>query len=233
MARLGYDIHRVRKDAESYEVRRTRLMKRHGIDLVLDVGANVGQYSSGLRQLGFGGRIVSFEPLAAAFSDLCSRAARDPAWRCVRTALGESEGESVIHVAANSVSSSLLPMTELHLKMAPESAYVGKETVPIASLDVAAADFVASEARILLKMDVQGYELGVLKGASRLLPSVRVVESEMSTRALYEGQPLWQEVVQFLMERGFLLSVLHEAIVDRETGDLLQMDGIFVRNDDA
>lgn len=205
-------------------------MKRQRVNLVLDVGANVGQYASDLRALGYRGRIVSFEPLEAAFGRLQARAADDPYWRCVHAAVGEAAGETVIHVAANSVSSSLLPMTSLHVQMAPESVYVRDETVPVVTLDEAAADPLGGGERVLLKMDVQGYELGVLRGAERLLESVCAVETEMSTRPLYEGQPLWYEVVDYLTERAFELSVLHEGIVDPDTGDLLQLDGVFVRS---
>ena len=229
LLRCGYDIQRHRQEAESFETRRARLMKEHRVDLVLDVGANVGQYASCLRSLGYRGRIVSFEPLEAAFSELSARAALDPNWECVRTALGESAGKAVIHLAGNSFSSSLLSMTGLHLKIAPEAAYIGDEIVPIAPLDTAAADFLTGTEHILLKMDVQGYELGVLRGAGRTLASVSMIESELSTRTLYEDQPLWDEVVQFVAERGFLLSIAHELMIDADTGDLLQLDGVFVR----
>jgi FkbM family methyltransferase len=227
--RLGYDVRRYRGEGESYEARRCRIMRLHEVDLVLDVGANVGQYAIGLRHLGYRGRIVSFEPLQAAFAQLKAQAAGDPSWQCVKTALGESCGEAVIHVAGNSVSSSLLPMAGLHAEMFPESTYVGDEDVPIAPLQTVAADFLTGDERILLKMDVQGYELAVLRGSEGLLDAVSVIEAEMSTRELYEGQPLWWEIVQFLADRDYLLSIAHELIVNADTGCLVQLDGVFVR----
>jgi FkbM family methyltransferase len=229
LRRLGYDVQRYRGEGESYETRRGRIMRLHEVDLVLDVGANVGQYAIGLRRLGYRGRIVSFEPLQAAFAQLKARAAGDPSWQCVKTALGESCGEAVIHVAGNSVSSSLLPMADLHAEMFPESTYVGDEDVPIAPLQTVAADFLTGDERILLKMDVQGYELAVLRGSEGLLDAVSVIEAEMSTRELYEGQPLWWEIVQFLADREYQLSIAHELIVDADTGCLVQLDGVFVR----
>ena len=225
--RLGYDVHRYNGEPATFESRRTAIMRAHAVDLVLDVGANVGQYGGELRRSGYLGHIVSFEPLTSAFGKLSARVAADAAWDCVHVALGEIAGETVIHVAGNSYSSSLLPMTDLHRRIAPESAYVADETVAMETLDFAAAPFLDGERRSLLKLDVQGYELAVLRGASETLKSVVVVEVEMSTRALYEGQPLWHEVVQFLAAAGFQLAVAHELIVDPDSGELLQLDGLF------
>ena len=120
-------------------------------------------------------------------------------------------------------------MTDLHLRIAPQSAYVGEETVPIAPLASALAPFLSGDERILAKLDVQGYELGVLRGAREILPTVRVIEAEMSTRPLYEGQPLWDEVVQFVAQAGFELSIAHELLIETDTGHLLQLDGVFAR----
>lgn len=138
----------------------------------------------------------------------------------------------MIDVAGNSVSSSLLPMmTDLHLRIAPQSAYADEETVPMAPLPSTVATFLTGDERILAKLDVQGFELGVLRGAREILPIVRVIEVEMSTRPLYEGQPLWDEVVLFVAERGFHLSIAHGLIIDADTGHLLQLDGVFARSD--
>ena len=121
----------------------------------------------------------------------------------------------MIDVAGNSVSSSLLPMmTDLHLRIAPQSAYADEETVPMAPLPSTVATFLTGDERILAKLDV-----------------VRVIEVEMSTRPLYEGQPLWDEVVLFVAERGFHLSIAHGLIIDADTGHLLQLDGVFARSD--
>ena len=172
---------------------------------------------------------MSFEPLEAAYSKLRAHASPDASWECVRTALGASVGEAVLHVAGNSVSSSLLPMAHLHQDMFPESAYVGDERVPVDRLDAVAACFLAPNEPVLLKLDVQGYELAALAGAEELLRVTSVVEVEMSTRELYQDQPLWHEVVQFLIDRDFELSIAHELIVDARTGCLLQMDGVFTK----
>jgi len=231
LRRLGYDVQRHRPQRESYERRRARVMRQMGVDLVLDVGANVGQYGLDVRREGFRGRIVSFEPLETAYSQLVTHAAADPCWECQKLALGDAPGTAVIHVAANSASSSLLPMARLHEEMFPESVYVAEEQVSVARLDDAASGTLGGEERVMLKLDVQGFELAVLKGADEFLDrAVCVIEAELSTQELYAGQPLWRDVVEFVAEKGFRLVIMQEALVDDDSGHILQLNAVFVRD---
>lgn len=109
---------------------------RFGCDLVLDVGANTGQYAARLRELGYGGKILSFEPLPDAHAQLLARAAADPLWEVhPRCALGAAAGTGALNVAGNSVSSSLLPMLDLHAAAAPRSIYIGQVETPVTTLD--------------------------------------------------------------------------------------------------
>jgi len=89
------------------------------IDLLLDVGAHIGQYCQRTRGAGFAGRIVSFEPLADAYQRLAGVAVEGPAWDTRRLALGEEDGVARVNLAANSWSRSLLPMGERHLQAGP------------------------------------------------------------------------------------------------------------------
>ena len=117
-------------------MRLTASLKEFDIDLVLDVGANVGQFASEIRQNGFAGQIVSFEPLGDAYAELQQACAHDSMWDAYpRCALGDHEGEVEINVAANSESSSILPMLELHRNAAPQSVYKGVEKVVLNTLD--------------------------------------------------------------------------------------------------
>ena len=149
------------------ELRRSRLIHTTGITCVADVGANEGLYGRELREGGYTGRLVSFEPLSAPFQLLASRAAKDQPWECMRMALGSHDGSVSLNVAANLVSSSILPMLEAHSDALPDSRYVAMEEAPMRSLDSLAPALFRPHDSIWLKLDVQGFERQVLEGAQK------------------------------------------------------------------
>jgi FkbM family methyltransferase len=210
------------------DFRRTKLMASRGITVLLDVGANIGQYALRNRNAGYRGRIVSFEPVQAPFAELSARASADPAWECRRHALGSSAGDSEIHISRNSASSSLLEMEERHLRTAPEAAYVGTERISVLPLDSIWDEVVSSSDRPFLKLDVQGFELEALRGAERSLPELDGVQCELSLVSLYAGAPTHKQVMEHLEAAGFRLAGFEPALFDPETGELVQADGIFV-----
>ena len=200
-----------------------------GIDLVLDVGANEGQYGRELRANGYGGRLVSLEPQSAAFRALAAEAARDPAWEARRLALLDADDGAELHVAGNLVSSSVLPMTRRHELSAPDSAYVGVEHIEARRLDSLAPELLGDASRVLLKLDVQGAELRALSGAEASLRRILVVEMELSLVPLYEGGALMREALDRLDAAGYDLVGLEPGFSDPSSGRLLQADGLFAR----
>ena len=203
---------------------------RYRCDWVLDVGANTGQYRATLRRHGYTGDILSFEPLSEAHAALVRKATDDPRWEIYpRCALGRTEGETSIHIAGNSVSSSLLPMLELHADAAPDSVYVGSEMTRVQTLDAALAGRAMAQQRLYLKIDTQGFEAEVLAGAPKTLGAVQALELEVSLRPLYAGQPTWQDLSDMLRDAGFVLTEVHNAFSDPRSGELLQMDACFAR----
>jgi FkbM family methyltransferase len=210
--------------------RRGQMLAQHGIDLVLDVGANAGQYAKQLRREGYRGRIVSFEPVNEPFLELSRHASGDVRWECRRIALADTEGTAEIHVAGNSaMSSSLLEMKERHVHAAPDSAYVGSERIDTARLDHLAGELADGAKHILMKLDVQGAEDRVLRGGTDLLARVDLLEIELSLVRLYDGQWLLPEMLTWLAERGFTLIGMEPVLRDPSSGYLLQVDGFFAR----
>ncbi len=229
LRRLGLTVRRY-SPATSPEAQMQALLAHHHVDLVLDVGANEGQHALALRRGGYRGDILSFEPLPAAWAACAQHAARDPRWAMApRAALGDHEGAVEINVAGNSVSSSVLPMSETHRKAAPASAYIGVEQVALHRLDVLADEAVTRAARPFLKIDTQGYERQVLAGATGVLPRLVGIQLEISLTPLYAGSPTLPDLLQTMSEWGFQLYALLPEFVDPASGRTLQVDGVFFR----
>jgi FkbM family methyltransferase len=224
---LGYDI--VRYDLNSARFRLGRLLARHRITVILDVGANAGQFGQDMRELGFSGRIVSFEPLADAFAALARTAKSDPHWQAVQMGLGDSDERGLIHVAANSQSSSFLPMLEAHAEAAPESVYTGEQPAEIRRLDGLFSNFCTPDDRVFLKIDTQGFEKKVLDGAQSVLAAIDLVQVECSLVPLYGEALLIEQMIAHLRDLGYDPVETMPAFHHRDSGHLMQADILFAR----
>lgn len=220
--RAGFDVTR-----ETFKRRFVHALNQHGVDTALDIGANTGQFAAALRRAGFRGRIISVEPLRAAYDELSRHAAADPDWVVQRAAVGATAGTLTMNIAANSVSSSPLPILDRHTDAAPGSVYVGTEEVDATTVDELVRQHSIVAETTLLKIDVQGYEKPVLDGAAATLPQFAAVRTEMSLVPLYGGQTLMPDVLAYLGERGFDLWMFEPGFVEPATGRLLQADGVF------
>ena len=225
---LGWEIRRYHP-AVSEIPRMYQSLVYHHIDLVLDVGANVGQYGMLLRRLGYSGRIVSFEPLSNAYSQLKAASQKDSLWEVApRTAIGNENSQISINISANSQSSSVLNILDSHVNAAAKSAYIDSEQVELSRLDTIARDYLKENANsVFLKIDVQGFERQVLEGATEILPKIKGIQTEMSLIPLYQGQLLFPDTVALLDKLGYELYSVIPGLADPKTGRLLQMDGIF------
>jgi FkbM family methyltransferase len=228
--RAGLDVRRY-APGRSPRARRQRALEQEGIDLVVDVGANVGQYARAIRSDGYRGPIVSFEPLEDAYASLEAAAKGDDLWETRQLALGARTGRATIHVAGNSISSSLLEIDDRHLRASQASATLGDEQVAISRLDDVSNEALGPARRALLKLDVQGLELEVLKGATATMRRVAAAEIEMSLVELYSGQPLAPVVFEHVLRSGFECVGLEPCWADPHTGYVLQVDGLFVRRE--
>jgi len=202
----------------------------HKIDLVLDVGANIGQYASDLYNLGYNKRVVSFEPLPYAYSKLREKSKGNKNWEVAENcAVGEKDGETKINVSKNSVSSSLLEQTGTQTDVEPGAAYTRAIKIKMRKLDSIAPPYIKKGERVLLKLDVQGYEDQVLKGAMKTLPRVQGIQIETSLEPLYEGELVFEEMLKKIEGMGFELYDLVPGFRNNKTGQLLQVDCIFFR----
>jgi FkbM family methyltransferase len=209
--------------------RRIALMKRHRINLVLDVGANAGQYGKYLRSLGYRGRIVSFEPLADAFATLQQTAASDPLWGCHNIGLSDTDATAALNISANSYSSSFLPVSARSVRIEPSIGYVGQQEARLRVLDDMIEEVARPAETIYLKIDTQGYELNVLRGALKTLRRVPLIQVETAFSAGYEGQPLIEDVIRFLREAGYRIVAMEPGWEDFKTAEMLETDLLFAR----
>ncbi len=219
--RAGFDVARHRPRG----ARRAALLREYGVTLVLDVGANAGQYASELRAYGYPHEIVSFEPAPESLARLRRRAAFDPRWS-VRAEAASNENATLQLGTADNFSS-VLPQSDRLAQLFPDSIPTRVAPVKACRLDAAGLDLPAGR-RTLLKLDVQGYELQVLDGATGILDAVAAVETELSVVPLYAGQGLLTDVASRLESAGFHLRSLDPVLRDRTTGEFLQFDGLFV-----
>jgi len=207
------------------------ILGRAEVSLVLDIGANVGQYATYLRQSGYGGRIISFEPLADAWAALATAAADDADWQVApRMAIGEADGTVTVNRSAESDMSSILPLDPAFLVTSPSSAYVGQETVPVRRLDAVFGDHVRADDRVFVKIDTQGYERQVLAGAAGVIDAIAGFQVEMSLVPLYDGEAMFDELLARMRDLGFAPHLLIPGYYSRHLGRMLQVDGVFLRS---
>lgn len=201
-------------------------------EVVLDVGANTGQFATDLREeYRYTNKIISFEPLSVAFESVKHKAAQDPQWTAINSALGSKTEIATINIAGNSASSSLLDMLPKHSSAAPHTATVSTESVDVKRLDDIFEDLVKDNERVLLKIDTQGFEIEVLKGAENTLKHISGVIIEMNLSELYAGAPMAEEVISHLRRTGFVPYWFSHGFRDRRSQQLLQIDGYFIRSD--
>jgi FkbM family methyltransferase len=205
------------------------MLQKRNVDLVLDVGANRGQFAEELFHMGYTGAIVSYEPLAAPRKVLMAKRGKYPKWTIADACcLGDQPGEVDVQVSMNEVASSILNTTSTMASYDKNFHYVRSERVPIYRLDD-----IAPEARFpFLKIDVQGFEEAVLRGAPETLKKCVGLSIEISFVELYEGQKLFREMIDWLDDMGFIPHRMAVSYTDVTDGRWLQADVVCFRPDD-
>jgi FkbM family methyltransferase len=198
------------------------LLRKLDINCVVDVGANDGQFARNIRAIGYQGRIISFEPVTEPFARLCRNFRSDRAWSGFQIALGSAD--TILHI-------NVFPMTTLSSFLDPIAKYPGltQEDVRVRRLDSLIRELTAgvSPLRIFLKMDTQGYDLEVFRGAEGCLADVRGLVSEVSVKPIYENQPHFLDSVATYERAGF--AVHHFSVVSRDASNGVQEFNAYFR----
>jgi FkbM family methyltransferase len=230
---FGYSIQR-RERQPTADAHLSNLVRASGTDLVLDVGANRGQFARMLRDEGYQGEIHSFEPVAATYGELAATAAGDPAWTVHQAALGAAPGEAVINVTGASDMSSLLQPNEFGQEKFERFEVARTETVRVDTVDAFLAAQVpdADSRRILLKMDTQGYDLEVFAGARNSWPHIGCLLSELSLIPIYSGMPHYLAALQTYEEAGFAVTGIYP-VSRNDDLTVIEMDCMLINHKQA
>lgn len=227
---LGFDVVRYPPKPPGWKGDYLKLLSNYNIDLIFDIGANTGQYAEETFGLGYTGKIVSFEPMSKEHAQLVSKAGANPHWTIApRMAIGDEDGEIEINISENSVSSSILPLTEYTMETSPLTRYVGKEKTAIARLDTIAGQYLKNYTNLFVKIDVQGYEAHVLKGAMSSIDKIKGLHIEFSLQPLYDREVNMMAIMNKVHELGFRPHYFMPHITIDKIGRMLQVDGIFFR----
>lgn len=190
--------------------------------VIVDVGANRGQFALVARKVFPGAHIYSFEPLEGPAKKYQSIFRHDEKSILFFQAIGPKKETTSIHVSKRDDSSSLLPITSAQTELFP-----GTEEYDIAEIQVSPLGEVLSEKDLqgpaLLKMDVQGFELEALRGCEELIGKFQDIYVECSFRELYKGQAMVDEVIEYLKERSFFLAGVYNVSYDKK-GAAIQAD---------
>ena len=223
---LGYEILKINQEGTHFN-RIKKLTDLFKTDLVIDVGANKGQFAQKIRQIGYRGKIISFEPLKEVYSELISNSLRDEKWEIFpMVAVGDSNSKTFINVSENFASSSVLEIQNEHITAAKDSRYIDSYQVNQVKLDD--LNFDKDFDSIFLKIDVQGYEFNVLKGAEDLLKQISLIKVEISFTKLYQGTYDWKKLINYLESKGFEIWDFENGFRNPKSSKLLQADVVFV-----
>jgi FkbM family methyltransferase len=228
---LGYHVGRF-PPADSLSHHLRLLLSRLEIDCVLDVGAHEGEFARSLRDLGYSGTIVSFEPVKETYARLSAAFADDPNWRGRNVALGSENGMRAMNIYRGSMFNSFLGPSDFGRGRFEDLARpVRSETVAVQRLE----DVIREQrecrpnCRLFLKMDTQGWDLPVLEGAGPELDKIVALQTEVSVKPIYDDMTGFAETITRLGELGFELTGVFPVARDTDELRLIEIDCVLMR----
>ena len=219
--------------SSSEEMRTAMLCKHKEIDLVIDIGANTGQFAESLIDFGYTGKIISFEPVTHVWEELTRRAKKYPQWKVAeRCAIGDTNGEIHIHVSDDTVFSSVLPIKDDYVAHNKKSKIVNQEATPIYCLDTIIGKYIdlAQYNHILLKIDTQGYEKEALAGSKNVFEKAIGLKIEIPLYAMYNDTGYqFYDILELTRSNGYYPYSFNIEGVDLHTGRVNTIDGLFFK----
>lgn len=203
------------------------ILQKFHFDLIVDVGANRGQFALISRKIFPRAKIHSFEPLEEPAQIFRRIFDGDPNVTLHVCAVGREKTTATIHVTKDDDSSSMLAITKEQASMFPGATEKETRQVSVMPLSQALGNISIPPAS-LMKIDVQGFELNVLQGCEDILNKFSDLYIECSFIELYEGQALAHQVIAWLEQRNFILLGIHNMCYQKN-GMALQGDFLFTQ----
>ncbi len=217
--KFGLDVRKYRPESN-----RTKLWQELGIQSIIDIGANTGQFAKDIRKEIPNAKIISFEPIKDSFAELCQNMADDTNFQAFNVAIGEKNQKTEINRSSYSPSSSLLKMSETHKTLYPHTRGQSFEEIEVKRLDDLTLDLAGE---ILIKVDVQGFEDRVIVGGRQTFAKARAIILEISFVELYQGQPSFDTLHEMVKSLGFEYRGSIQSKVEKATGKIIFEDGLF------
>jgi FkbM family methyltransferase len=199
------------------------------VNVVFDIGANTGQFATGLRAAGYEGTILSFEPCAEARVALNRASHMDAGWLVHADALGDRDGSAALTIFNRTDMCSILPISEKGRALFPHLAPIGTEAVQMRRLESLGGMLLADRDIPALKIDVQGMEGAVLAGAGALLDRCAAVQAEVSLEPLYQGAAVFEDIHDLLRAYGYRLALMTPVTFPKTGGPPIEVDALFLR----
>lgn len=205
------------------------ILEKKNITMVVDAGANEGQFAEFVRNnVGYDGKIYSFEPSPFPFEKLKMKSSDDDRWHVFNVGLGSAEGELDFHASEASVLSSFLRPNEYYETIFNENAKkIRMLKVKIDTLSAFSDRHAFAGERIFLKLDTQGFDLEVFAGAKTILKDIYVLQAELSMKAIYEHMPTWSECISTYEKSGFRIAGFYPVLYDGL--DVVEYDCLMTR----
>lgn len=230
--KFGYELEKPKIIELTLRTHLKNLFQKYEIDLVFDVGANKGQFAGMLRDNGYKGLIYSIEPGNIAFNKLKETSRCDENWKAYNVAMGADSCEVTISISERDRLASLHEFSEFgKMCSGKASEILRQEQVEMITLD----EFIKRESisvsihNCFLKIDTQGHDFEVFRGAQSCLNKFMGLQTEISLKSIYEHVPSYEEVVNFCLKKGFNISGLYAVDRDGSTLELIEVDCVMVR----
>lgn len=218
LRRRGYEIIRA-PDGSASSLHLWTLFNALRINVLLDVGAREGEFGLGMRRNGYDGWILSFEPVRASFEVLAARAASEERWLAFNYALGSQSGSADINVTDLTFFSSFLdPSAYATETFGAAPSVRSTETVDVKRLDDIFDSLLGeiADPSVFLKLDTQGWDLEVMRGAARSLARIEALQTEISAQPVYDGMPTMRESLDHLDAIGYEIFNLYAINTDAQ-----------------